>query len=174
MYAEQYVANDLMDRTPVELVRLLYSKAIEKLRQAGRCTREQRINERGACLARVMEIIAELQGSLNLEAGGELALELAKLYDYVQRRLIEAAGDKQSVEQLEEVRVLLGNLREGWNECEPPLGQVLEPHSESMDTAGAEAEELHSGEAAFEEEDMTPALTPVGDAEARESRVWTL
>ncbi len=123
MSARQYVENDLMDKSPVELIRLLYSKAIEKLQRAARHTRAGEVRERNNCLARVMEIVAELQGALNLEAGGEVAFELARLYDYVQRQLIDAAGDPAAVAPLEEVRLLFANLYEGWNECEPPAAE---------------------------------------------------
>lgn len=131
MYAQQYVENDLIDKSPVELVRLLYSKAIEKLDVATRHTAGGDIRERNTSLARAMEIVAELQGALDLEAGGDLAVELARIYDYAQRRLIEAAGSPGSVDQLKEARLLLANLYEGWSGMQPaaPRGSARERSS---------------------------------------------
>jgi flagellar protein FliS len=161
MYAQRYVENDLMVETPVELVRLLYSKAIEKCTQAAAHTRGGDIRERGACLARVMEIVTELQASLNFEAG-DLALELARLYDYIQRRLIDAAGDASSATQIEEVGVLLGNLFEGWRDCEPP-----------SPAGPSEVESIARTPAFHTLPDLAASLVPSADP-SRESRVWTL
>jgi flagellar protein FliS len=54
-----------------------------------------------------------LTNSLDFETGGDLAKNYAGLYDYCQRRLLEA-HIKQSEEMLEEVQSLLGELREAW------------------------------------------------------------
>ncbi len=116
MYAESYVENDVLNQDPVELVRLLYSKAIERVREARGHLEAGRIPQRAETIAHVMEIILELQATLNLEEGGEIAKNLAKLYDYMQERLAEANG-RQSAPPLEEVEGLLGILYEGWSEC---------------------------------------------------------
>jgi flagellar protein FliS len=194
MYARQYVENDLLDRSPVELIRLLYSKAIEKLQLAARHTRANDVRERNACLARVMEIVAELQGALNLEAGGELAVQLAALYDYAQRQLIEAAAEPAAVAPLEEVRVLLVNLHEGWRDCEPPPAEQQRPGEGGDADRAAEggnsdraAEGASSDRAAegmdgasgsggqeFAIEEITSPLGPADYVGARLDRVWTL
>jgi len=175
MYAWQYVENDLLDKSPVELIRLLYSKAIEKLHLAQRHTRASDVRERNACLARAMEIIAELQGALNLEAGGDLALDLARLYDYMQRQLIEAAADPAAVAQFEEVRVLLVNLYEGWKECDPPPVQGREPGESANPELAAQVRqrsETDDEESAIEE--VPSPLAPAEYGGARGDRVWTL
>lgn len=174
MYAQQYVENELMEKSPVELIRLLHSKSIEKLDQAVRHTQSGEVRERNRCLARVMEIVAEFQGTLNLEAGGDLALELARIYDYIQRRLIDAAGDPAAAEPLREVRVLLGNLYEGWKECEPPADAAADqpPRNETPhqwvagDTGG-------SGEDRFVDKEFSSPL-PAEYSGAGDGRVWTL
>jgi len=116
MYAESYVENDVLNQDPVELVRLLYSKAIERVRDARGHLEAGKIPERAEAIAHVMEIVLELQASLNLDEGGEIAKNLAKLYDYIQERLAEANGQQEAA-PLEEVEGLLGILYEGWSEC---------------------------------------------------------
>jgi flagellar protein FliS len=182
MYAQQYVENDVLDKSPVELIRLLYSKAIDKLRQAIEHTAVDvatqgagDIRERGACLARVMEIVAELQGALNPEAGGALAADLARLYDYMQRLLIEAATDSAAVQQLEEVKALLGNLYEGWSECEPQLPAQERSDSEGLaEPARNSALRLGpSGDDGLASGELTAPVAPAGYS-GSECRVWTL
>ena len=176
MYARQYVENDLLDKSPVEIIRLLYSKAIEKLRLAMQHTRANAVRERNLCLGRVMEIVAELQGALNLEAGGALAVELAALYDYVQRQLIEAAADPASLTQFEEVHVLLVNLYEGWQECEPPPAPTRQPVESADPVPGGMAWEQRTGnrEEELAMEEIPSPLAPAGHRGAGGDRVWTL
>jgi flagellar protein FliS len=175
MYARQYVENDLLDRSPIELIRLLYSKAIEQLQRAVRHTRDGDVRERNACLARVMEIVAELQGALNLDAGGDLAVQLAALYDYVQRQLIEAAAEPAAVAQLEEVRVLLVNLHEGWRDCEPPPAADQPPDETSHPGRAPQAMDDPSGSGEeFAVDEITSPPGPADYVGARADRVWTL
>jgi flagellar protein FliS len=176
MHARQYVENDLLDKSPVELIRLLYAKAIEKLQLAARHTRASDVRERNACLARVMEIVAELQGALNLEAGGELAVQLAALYDYVQRQLIEAAAEPAAVAQLEEVRVLLVNLHEGWRDCEPPPVEQQHPDEGAQPGRAAQVIDYPTGSGGEELaiEEITSPPGPADNVGARADRVWTL
>jgi flagellar secretion chaperone FliS len=165
MYARDYVENDVLDKSPVELIRLLYSKAIEKLQLTLLYSGPDELRQRNNCLARVMEIVAELQGALNMEAGGELALELARLYDYMQRQLIEAAAEPPAVERLEAVRALFGNLYDGWKECEPPPPPQQPGESAA---AGAPGDEKSSAE------DMGSAPVPADYSGKGGDRVWTL
>jgi flagellar secretion chaperone FliS len=177
MYAQQYVENDLLDKSPVDLIRLLYSKAIEKLQLALRHTRAKDVRERNACLARVMEIVAELQGALNQEAGVDLAVQLAGLYDYVQRQLVEAVADPASVAQIEEVGVLLANLYDGWKDCEPTRIQGQQPGESANPGAHVRRERTdNEGEKVAIEavEDMPSPLAPADHNSARGDRVWTL
>jgi flagellar protein FliS len=170
MYAQQYIENDLLDKSPVELIRMLYSKAIEKLQLARQHTGANEVRERNACLARVMEIVAELQGALNPEAGGDVAVQLARLYDYVQRQLIDAVSDPKSVAQLEEVRVLLGNLHEGWQQCEPLPTPAPQP-PDTLDPAARLERGNEGAQAGFPIDKLAPALAP---ADYPGDRVWTL
>jgi flagellar protein FliS len=59
---------------------------------------------------RAQDIISELNASLNLEAGGELAVHLRRIYDYLDYRLTqsnlkkEASGIRESIERLTVLR----------------------------------------------------------------------
>ena len=66
-------------------------------------------------LQKAQNIIAELQATLNHEAGGELSVTLDRLYDYYSRRLFEANLKKQ-VEPVVEVERFLRELRDAWAE----------------------------------------------------------
>jgi flagellar protein FliS len=78
-------------------------------------------------IIRAQDIINELNSSLNLEAGGEVALNLRQLYVYFDRRLTESNVRKEQA-GIKEVIARLTVLRDAWatmlsrqNASEPEL-----------------------------------------------------
>jgi len=78
---------------------------------------------RREAFSKVMAIITELQSTLNIEAGGEVAASLDGLYTYMTGRLIESTARKD-VAGIEEVERLMRPLREAWSTiaAEPVTG----------------------------------------------------
>jgi len=119
-YVKTYRANAILTASPGQLVLMLFDGALKAMnlakeafdRPAEDPRRIEVINEQ---LQKAQAIIAELQGGLNLEAGGEFAKTLWRLYDYHQRRLFEANIRKQ-VGPLVEVEDLVRQLRDAWAE----------------------------------------------------------
>lgn len=64
---------------------------------------------------RAQSIISELNGTLNLEAGGELARTLRGLYDYMDDRLVES-NLRKSPDGIQETMRRLTVLRDAWQE----------------------------------------------------------
>lgn len=119
-YARQYQAQAVLSASPGQLVLMLYDGALRFLRQAidGFAPHHdeiRRISQVHTALSKAGAIIAELQSNLNLQAGGEYAANLDRLYDYYQRRLYEA-NLRKDVTAIEEVQRLLTELRDGWAE----------------------------------------------------------
>jgi flagellar protein FliS len=119
-YAQTYRANAVLTASPGQLVLMLYDgvlKALAITRDAFARPMDdpRRIETINHQLLKAQTIIAELQGGLNLEAGGEFALTLQRLYDYHNRRLLEANLRKQ-VEPVVEVERLVRELRNAWAE----------------------------------------------------------
>ncbi len=129
MSAQQYVDNETLNVDPVELICLLYSKAIEKLNQATTSFKAEEFDKANGAVAFAMEIVVELQGALS-EKGGDIAANLADLYGYIQQRLADTLTRGDS-EPLEEVIRLLTTLHQGWSEIRksnrlPPLASLTE------------------------------------------------
>ena len=110
---DRYLEAKVMSASPVELVRMLYRRALSAVGAARRHLAEGDIRARSREISTAMEIAVELAGSLNREKGGEVALRLAALYDYMGRRLIDA-NLHQDDRALAEVEGLLATLDEGW------------------------------------------------------------
>ena len=74
----------------VQLIQMLFDGLVDSLAAAeGQIEREE-VQAKGESLSRAIRIVLGLQGSLDLEKGGEIAANLADLYDYCTRRLMHA------------------------------------------------------------------------------------
>ena len=65
-------------------------------------------------ISKAIEIIGGLRGFLDFEKGGDLAVRLESLYDYMERTLFEANA-KNDVAKLDEVADLLRSIKDGWD-----------------------------------------------------------
>jgi flagellar protein FliS len=111
--ANQYLQTQVQSRTPLELIVMLYDGAIRFIGEARDGIVQRDIARRGRAISRAMAIISELQSSLDMEKGGDIAVSLDSLYVYVRDRLVDASI-KQDVKPLDDATRVLKNLREGW------------------------------------------------------------
>ena len=72
-------------------------------------------------LIAAQDILSELMASLDFEKGGVLAKNLFSLYSFMNRRLLEG-NLKKDPAPLAEVKKLLGDLREAWDEISTRKG----------------------------------------------------
>jgi flagellar secretion chaperone FliS len=119
-YAQAYRATSVLTASPGQLVLMLFDGALKSLAIAqdafGRpSTDRTRIETINRHLLKAQSILAELQGGLNMEVGGEFAQTMHSLYDYHMRRLFEANVRKQ-VGPVIEVERLLREVRDAWAE----------------------------------------------------------
>jgi len=119
-YARAYRSNSILTASPGHLVLMLFDGALNVLAIARVACYDPSAGPRRfevihTQLTKAQKIIAELQGTLNLEAGGEFAKTMYRLYDYYDRRLVEANLKKQSA-PIAEVERLLGDVRNAWSE----------------------------------------------------------
>ena len=109
-----YLESRILSAEPVELICLLYQGAISEVREARRHLQEKNIRARSNCITKVHDILSELTTVLDHKQGGQIAKNLAQLYDYMMRRITEA-NFKQIDEPLTETLGLLTTLKEGWD-----------------------------------------------------------
>ncbi|HFD86460.1 MAG TPA: flagellar export chaperone FliS [Gammaproteobacteria bacterium] len=97
-----------------KLVEMLYSGAITKINQARSHMEMNNTLNKGKTIGEAISIIEELRRTLNMEEGGELAVNLHDLYEYMKTRLLQA-NLKNDSEMLDEVKRLISTLLDGWN-----------------------------------------------------------
>jgi flagellar protein FliS len=112
---DAYLESRVLTAEPLELVRMLYRAAVDTTRRARAHLAGGRIAERSREICRALALISELSVSLDHTRGGALSARLAELYDYLQRRLLEANA-RQTAEPLAEVERLLATLLAGWEQ----------------------------------------------------------
>jgi flagellar protein FliS len=103
--------------SPVRLVICLYEQAIEDLRRSVIALEKVEIEARTRCINHALMVIGQLQGSLNMERGGDVARNLERFYNQLRTGLIEAQ-QKQSARMLEERISQLVTVYEAWLEVE--------------------------------------------------------
>lgn len=119
--AQAYYQTQVQSQSPLELVVMLYDAALRFMRAASDAVQRRDLVAKREAMSRAMAILAELQNSLNMEAGGEVAKSLDALYTYVNGRMVEA-NIQNTTEPIAESIRLLTTLREGWAEIAKPGG----------------------------------------------------
>ena len=118
--ARAYRANFVLTASPGQLVLLLYDGALRAIGMAreafNRPARDlQRYEVINRELRKARRILGELQVRLDFGASAEFASLMYSLYDYYNRRLLEANLRKDPA-PVEEVEQLLGAVRNAWSE----------------------------------------------------------
>lgn len=100
--ARAYFSTKVNTTSQEELVVMLFEAAIKFLEQAKIKIEEKDYQEKGNSISKALDIIAELDSSLNSEKGGEVAQNLHTLYLFCQSRLL-MANLKMDVKIIDEV-----------------------------------------------------------------------
>jgi flagellar protein FliS len=95
------------------LIVLLYEGAIKFMKLAIKELQAGNFEAKGKYINRAQDIITELNAVLDINAGGEIAVNLRKLYCFMSNRLSEA-NIKRDPKMIQEVISLMEELNQGW------------------------------------------------------------
>lgn len=98
-----------------QLVLMLCDGAIRYSRRAAQCLRQQKWPEKGQAVESALECLAELRRGLDLQAGGDTAANLDRMYDFLATKLILGNAAREP-EQFEQVAEAVKQTREAWAE----------------------------------------------------------
>jgi flagellar protein FliS len=113
-YATVAVETDVAGADPHQLIVLLYDGALKAVAKAEAAVLSGDVQAKGECVSKAIQIIEEgLKASLDERVGGELAAQLASLYEYMARRLLFASV-RNDPAGLREVSSLLADLKSAW------------------------------------------------------------
>lgn len=118
---QTYLTETILSAEPLELIRLLYAGATESVEQARAHLANHNIRGRSAAISKAVAILSSLAWSLDHGNAPALSGRLAALYDYMQRRLLEA-NIKQLDAPLAEVLGILHTVADAWKKISAPPG----------------------------------------------------
>ncbi|WP_419811818.1 flagellar export chaperone FliS [Bacterioplanoides sp.] len=113
-YQQVNGTSEVLDADPHRLIQLLMEAALTRMSQAKGAIERNEMDTKANLLGRVMEIIQTLQDSLDHSSGGEISSNFERLYDYMNRRLLEASS-LNDLDMIDEVMGLLLEVKSGWD-----------------------------------------------------------
>ena len=115
---DDYRQTHVISASPMELVVMLYEECIASLSRAEASFEldgTERCEGVSNHLLHAQDIITELSVSLDFAAGGEIATNLNRLYDFMSRHL-SAANLSKDASPVREVRALMVDLLDAWHQ----------------------------------------------------------
>ena len=113
-YANVGIHTSITEASPHRLVQILFEQANGELLKAKGAMKSGEIKLKGKAISQAIAVIGTLQSSLNMTDGGDLAVNLNLLYEYLMRRLVVAnAQDDDAI--LDECMLLLRPVKESWD-----------------------------------------------------------
>ncbi|MBO4335045.1 MAG: flagellar export chaperone FliS [Desulfovibrio sp.] len=160
--AHAYFKTNVSTTDQGHLLIMLYDGALKFLQQAREKILAKDYAAKGLLISKVIDIINELAGSLNMEKGGSLATNLNNLYFLCTARLLQA-NLKLDLNALDSVVKILEGLRSAYAEIlnRPEAKSAVQQISQRMQpevSVNKRAQPLMSG---------TAAAAPVSGLQAR-------
>lgn len=119
-YTKIGIESGALAADPHKLISMLYQGALLAIANARNGMMRKDVAAKGAAISKATLIIDEgLNASLDKNVGGDLAQNLASLYDYMISRLI-AANLNDDMAALDEVARLLNDLKSAWDSIRQP------------------------------------------------------
>ncbi|MCI5107523.1 MAG: flagellar export chaperone FliS [Pseudomonadales bacterium] len=113
-YQQIGVQSRVNSSNPHSLVAMLFDGLLEKLARANGALERGDASGRGNSISAAIRIIDGLRASLDTARGGDIAANLSAMYDYMERRLVEANSQADG-RIIAEVTSLVNEIKEGWD-----------------------------------------------------------
>jgi flagellar secretion chaperone FliS len=105
---------NLADASPYQVVQLMLDALLSRVAEATGHLERGETAAKGEKIGKALGIIEALLLGLDKQRGGDIALNLERLYDYVSRTLLKANLENR-VDLLKEVSSLLREIKLGWD-----------------------------------------------------------
>ena len=138
---DEYKKSKVVTASGVELIVQLYDELIKNIHLArsilskGDTLTFDEIKEKGKVISKAMNIVTGLAEALDMEKGGDISINLGKLYEFANMRLLNANLNNDPV-MLDEALRVLNELREAW------VGVLKQGNEDKRKEAGENREKL--------------------------------
>ncbi len=113
-YADVHTADGIGEGSPHRLIQMLMEGFLARVNSAKGAMAYGDIEGKSIYISKAIGIVGGLNESLNIEEGGELAVNLRQLYDYINSRLLQASRENNE-DILNEVATLMKDIKEAWD-----------------------------------------------------------
>lgn len=111
---QAYKSNSVNTASPGELTLMLYNGCLKFIKAAKKAMENKQIEAKNENLLKAQNIISELMVTLNMEL--PVSKNMMAMYDYINRRLIEA-NIKNEPAIIDEVAELVAEFRDTWKQA---------------------------------------------------------
>jgi len=113
-YAAIHTESVAEEASPHKLIQMLMSGFLMRVNSAKGAIDRKDYQEKNNQISKAVGIIGGLIDGLDLERGGEIAVNLKSLYDYINTQLFQATAENNT-EILDEVSGLMKEVQFAWN-----------------------------------------------------------
>jgi flagellar secretion chaperone FliS len=112
-----------------ELILICYDEAIKSLQQGVECYAQNKFEEKARLFTRAQDFITELLVSLNMEAGGQISVNLKDIYRFIIEQIM-LADLRRDMKLLLDLIGMLSELRSAWAQLDsmPATNNVYGQH----------------------------------------------
>lgn len=129
-YRKVSVESEISVASPHRIIQMMFEGALQRLAQSRYAIESNDIANKGIYIGKAIGLITGLNNSLDMDAGGDIADNLADLYDFMLRRISEA-NIRNDVHALDDVSEILRTIKEGWDAI-PPEKHHMASHTEAI------------------------------------------
>lgn len=108
---------------PVRLVVMCYDAIVKDLQDAKKYHLEKNIDASYDKVRHAQDVITELLVGLDYEQGGEIAVNLGRIYNFMLRQLI-AVNTRTSAEYYDPLIRIMSDLKDAWDQIARQQSQV--------------------------------------------------
>ncbi len=133
-YSQVSLQTEVLEADPHKLIQLLLEGALTRLAASKIFIEQKNIEKKNEKLGQVVEILCSLQESLDHERGGDISVNLERLYDYMTRRLFDA-NRLNDTDIINEVMGLILEIKVGWEGIRESYEELNQQNSPAVNSA---------------------------------------
>ena len=113
-YSKHAVTSEAIEASPHRIIQMLMDGFMERIAYAKGHIERGDMPGKSQYISKAIGIVNGLRSCLDMDKGNDIAANLNDLYDYINRRLIEAnSGNDTKI--LAEVSSLMAEVKQGWD-----------------------------------------------------------
>lgn len=113
-YAAMHTETMIDDASPHKLIQMLMNGLLMRVNASKGSIDRGDFEEKSIQISKASAIVGGLMDGIDIEKGGDIAVNLMSLYEYINVRLFQASA-QNSTEILDEVLVLMREIKQAWD-----------------------------------------------------------